>query len=747
MSKGGSVSTVTGFRYSLAMLMGLCRGPLDEIVQINIGDIEAWTGNVTTNGSFTIDQENLFGGDTKEGGVKGPVDVQMGAPDQDLTGSNFQTIVGAAIGGTLSSLRGVATLFFNGLICSNNPYPKKWSVRVRRAKMGWHGGTAWYPDEAQVALTADSGEPIVAMNPSHIVYECMTNPVWGRGLPRSALDEPSFISAANTLCRESFGLCMAWTRAINLSDFVQNVINHVGGAIYTDRTTGLLTFRLLRKDYVVSDLPLFTYETGLLGIDDDQTTAPDNSHSEIIVNYVDPILGAQRQTRVQNLAGTQANQTVTSTKVDYLGLPTAALAARVAQRDLMLQGAGIKRYKLRLDRRGRRITPAGVFRINVPDRNIFNMVLRAGNVEEGPIGSQSITVTAVQDVFSLEATTYLATPEHAWTPPDRSANPVEVRRVDEINYRDLVRVMTPADLATVAADTGDPVTVASQPTGLSTVYELDTHGTGEAYTPHGMFGWTPNALLANSIGHYDTSITVTARKKFTALGTLPITAWIDDEIVEVTSYDVGSGVMTIGRGCIDTVPAPHAANTLIWFPDNAQGADGRDYTLGEVVDVKLLTRTNTASLALADAPEDTWTVTARQGRPYVPGDFKIAGTPFASTAFALSDILFTWAHRDRITQSDHVLVHQDASTGPEAGVTYTVRMYTDLGVLLRTTIGITDDNWTYTTTMASADGAGTRVIVELEAVRDSIVSHQKYHWLFNRVRVGWGHDYGNLYGG
>lgn len=740
-SKGGG-GQVAGYEYSLDMLMGLCRGPLDEIKQINVGDLEAWSGSVTDNGSFQISAPDLFGGDQKEGGVAGGVDVMMGAPDQDTTGSNFR----AAIGGLLSDLRGVATMYFSGLICANNPYPKKWTVRVRRALKGWHGGTAWYPAEAVVLLADANGNVIKAMNGAHIVYECMTNPVWGRGLPTDALDEPSFINAANTLCREEFGLCMLWDRSTELSAFVQNVLNHIGGALYPDRTTGLIVLHLLRKDYVVDDLPIFDYASGLMEITDDQTTAPDNSHSEIIVNWLDPVANSQRQTRVQNLAGTQANQTVVSVKTDYLGIPTAGIAARVAQRDLQVQGTGIKRYTLKFDRRGRKIAPSGVFRINVPDRGINNMVLRAGKVEEGPINQQTITVTAVQDVFGLETTTYLAEPERAWVSPDRSVQSIVLKSLQEANYRELVRSVSPADLATVAVDSGDVVSVAVAPTPASTAYELWTMTTGEAFADHGKFVWTPTAQLSNSVGYYDTSFPLSGGVNLSKL-VIPSVAWVGSELVNVTAYDSGTGILTVGRGCVDTIPAPHGLGTRIWFPENAAGADGRDYTSGEVVSTKLLTRTNIASQALGDVVADDVTIVGRQGKPYPPGNFQINGVPFANVvADDSADIVFTWTHRDRVTQSDHVLVHGDVSTGPETGVTYTVQIYDDTNTLVRTTTAIAAATWTYTNAMYVADGSPISIAVHLKAVRSGIDSLQTYVWPFFRVLVGYGRSYGIHYG-
>jgi hypothetical protein len=83
-SKGGGGSQVVGYRYYMAVLMGLCRGPVDEVTEIKVSDRTAWTGTVTGNTNVEISADNLFGGDDKEGGVRGPLFVAMGASDQVL---------------------------------------------------------------------------------------------------------------------------------------------------------------------------------------------------------------------------------------------------------------------------------------------------------------------------------------------------------------------------------------------------------------------------------------------------------------------------------------------------------------------------------------------------------------------------------------------------------------------------------------------------------------------------------------
>ncbi|WP_204268320.1 hypothetical protein, partial [Enterobacter roggenkampii] len=71
-----------------------------------------------------------------------------------------------------------------------------------------------------------------------------------------------------------------------------------------------------------------------------------------------------------------------SDSVEYKAIPTHSLAVRVAQRDLESSSAGLTRLIILFDRRGDILTPAAPFRISIPDRNIANMVVRVGKIEE-----------------------------------------------------------------------------------------------------------------------------------------------------------------------------------------------------------------------------------------------------------------------------------------------------------------------------------------------------------------------------
>ena len=95
--KSGGGSQVVGYRYFFSILMGLCRGPVNEVIEVRAGDRTAWTGSATGNGSVDISAPALFGGDDKEGGIVGPLALHMGAADQVLADGYASTTL--AFGG------------------------------------------------------------------------------------------------------------------------------------------------------------------------------------------------------------------------------------------------------------------------------------------------------------------------------------------------------------------------------------------------------------------------------------------------------------------------------------------------------------------------------------------------------------------------------------------------------------------------------------------------------------------------
>lgn len=743
----GAKKQTIGYRYFMSLLSGLCRGPVDEFVAIQAADKEAWSGVITGNTTSSINKPNLFGGEKKEGGLQGPFAVWMGADNQVLPGAvGALPSVKASIGtGLVSDFRGVVTVWYDGLVSCMNPYIKEWRFRVRRWSKGWWQDDVWYPEKALILMEDGA---VKAMNGAHIIYECCTNPQWGRGLDVSKLDENSFIYAANTLCSEGFGICLAWYRKEDIDVFIKKICDLIGAVLYTDRETGLIVLRLVRDDYDPENLPLFTPTTGLIEIKEDDSGSADSAFNEIIGTGHSPVTNQPFQVRAQNLASFQAQQSVSSLDQDYKGIPTKDLLSRIVLRDLRANAVGLKKYTVVLDRRGWRIAPGMPFRISDPTKGIENVVLRAGEIDDGNMLEGEITIKTVQDVFGLPSTSYVVPADPGWTPPPSTALPALERRLLEAGYRDIYLSVGATDAESADLDAAYIGQMAIAPNTTSYQYDLATKADGEPeYDVRATGSFTGNAVLADDITELQTDFEIADPVSFDA-DNIGQALLIGDELVRLDAYDAGTGIVTVARGVADTVPQPHSAGARVWTIDDDLTNDGRVYAEGETVFSKVLTLISSDALSLDDAPEDSVELVGRQGRPYPPANVEVDGDTIFGLTGEHAEPVITWASRNRITQADQLVGHGEASVAGEAEQAYNIRVYTlsDPDTPIRTVDGIPDLTWTYDATMQAADSAPSSVRIELESVRGDMVSWQRYSFTVI-LQSGWGYGWGLNWGG
>lgn len=681
MGSSSKAQTV-GFRYSFDIHMGLGQS-LDEICAIRASGKTAWSGSISDNGRVRINAPTLFGGDKGEGGLDGTLDVMFG----DETQTPVSKLV-SMLGGIVPGFRGITTAFYSGLITSVNPYPKSWEVLRRGGNRLWDSEGAWYPAKQFIWLADNQ---IKAMNPAHILYLIYTGRRF-RGLSRSFMDDAAWHAAADTLYAEQLGLCFEWKRSDTFKTFRDNVLAHISAEVYLDRNTGLLSIRLLRDDYDVNSLPLFDENSGLLEITQAEASAgdADSVPSQLVGTFEDAITGDTRKVRAVNSAVAQRDGGRSSEEVDYPGAPTAEIAGRLVARDLRIKTSALKRFKVVLDRRGRALTPGQPFCLRSLKRGIETIVVRAGRIEDGTLTDGRMTITALQDVFSLPAMSYISTPPIGWLPPDRTPQSVSTRRLFELPYREIAGVIDPANLALLDATACYVASLAEAPTSMSMSYNLtDRVGTSGAFVDREAHDWCPTGLVSAAMAKTNASVSVTVTSA-TRLDDVVIgsAALIDDEILRVDAINYSTGILTLARGCADTVPGTHAAGARIWFYDGFEGVDETLYSQGVTIQAQLLTNTSTGQLAPELAGTDSITLQGRLGRPYPPGQFMIAGAAYPATL--TGSFLVTWAHRNRTGQADQLIDTSVGSIGPQSGTSYTVQVRrADTGALLAEQTGLT----------------------------------------------------------
>jgi len=769
---GGKSSQTVGYRYYMSLHMGIGRGPVNEIADIWVGGLSLLDGQsicIANSGQLVaINKGNLFGGDDKEGGIAGGMYVYNGARDQELQPEQVVTGVsgGAAggksglysglfgfsklpaiadsLGGDVPNFRGVVTCWYDGLVCSMNPYPKEWSFRVRRTTAGWWGDTAWYPAKATIPLVDENGNTIIGMNPAHMIYEVNTNPEWGRGMPPELLDENSFIAAANTLCSEQFGLCMPWFRQETIKEFLPVIVDHIGAVQYLDRQTGKLALKLIRNDYDPDDLPIFGPDSGLLRIEEDDSSSEETAFNEIIVKGFSPATKEDISVTIHNLGSIQSLGETISNTIEYKGLPTRELVARVAQRELRLQTSQ-RKLTCYFDRRAWKITPGMPFKIVFPGKGIAEMIVRAGEIADNGPTNGEIQIKVVQDIFGMPSTSYVTPQAPVWAGPNFVAAPAADEKIIELDYRSVYK--QGSGQVTIPEGSGYIGVLARPPEGVSTSsYDLATKAGTEDYVIRANGGYTAAVTLVADIGPLDTTATLDLNDEFlTEFYGEPVVL-IGDEQVGITDIDTDTGVVTIKRGVADTIPAEHLAGATVWLLDDEIVSDNREYVDSDVVDAKALVRTSADLLPLDDAAEMEIIIDQRVNRPYPPGNVKIDGQSIYAMSGEHNEPILTISHRDRLVQADVVVGHTEASIGPETGVEYEVKVYDKTGVTLLRTETFATDTWTYDASMIAADGNPTRVVMELRSTRDGLTSLFYYRFTVV-INGGWGLAWGMNWGG
>lgn len=760
----GQPSQTIGFHYLFSVLFGIGRGPIDELRAIKVGDEEAWNGHCCTPDAQAINKPDLFGGEKKEGGVQGLFRLNQGAADQVLPGATTQAVgttgpykngtlpdlkalVTSETGGEMGELRGRVTLWFDGLVASMNPYIKEWKFRIRRARKGWHNNTPWYPEKAIVFL---GGGKIFAMNPAHIIYECCTNPSWARGAPAAMMDDNAFTYAANLFCNEGLGLCLVWYRKEDIDQFVQTVLDHAGAVLYTDRETGKITLKAIRDDYQLADLPIFTPSSGLLDILEDDTGSSDTAFNEVIVTGHDPITDQDIQMRAHNLAAFATSGAPATLDQPYPGLPTTELCARTAQRDLRVNAAGLRKFRVVLDRRGFRIHPGAVFRVQSPTRGIGDIVLRAGEIDDGKMLKGEITISAVQDVFGLPATSFVTPVNPIWTPPSGVAIPAVNERLFEITYRQAYVMRGAADANAAPAGAGFMGALVTKPSARSWSYDLLSRAQGEtAWQRNGEFYFTGSAALLNDLTATATSFVITDVADFETDSLVDQALLVREEYMRVVAYDSATATFTVVRGTVDSWPSAHAAGTRVWLVDDDASSDGRSYTEAEIVESKVLPRTSSDALVEADAALLSLTIDARVFKPYPPADVKVDTHSIYTLVGEYPTPVLTWVERNRLTQADTLVGFFEATVAAEVGTTYSARVFaTEIATVPIGTYAGIASGWTYTAAMQAADGADVLTVVwlELVSVRDGEESVVPFRFRV-ALKGGWGYSWGFNWGG
>ncbi|QQE90278.1 phage tail protein [Azotobacter chroococcum] len=768
--------------YYLSVHYGICWGPVDAVTQLQIGEKEVWSGEVSANGSIPVEKSKLLGGNLKEGGYRGIVQALFGGagqtvPEHLASRQNEDTSLVPGYRGlfslifygpaytnllvgdellqsfwiALQALSGTASRTRRGFYWgSNSGYIRDLWVRLRRAPKGF------YPERATITqvdtITVDGETQAITRynaNPAHIIYECITNQDWGMQGAPVELDLQSFRDAADVLYAEGFGLSMMWTGQSAVEEFVGDVLRHIDGRLDTHPRTGLLTLKLIRADYDPELLPELNPDNCRLT--SFSRRAWGDTVNEVVVTWTNPQTEGEETVSWHDLANIAQQGTIVSETQDYHGVREASLAMRLAMRDCAAKSAPLAAVELKVQRTGWDLVPGDVIAFTWPARDIHRLSMRIGTVDYGRPGDSWITVTAVEDVFDLPNNPYFTPPSTGWTPPASDPLPLTVVRAATVPYFMVAAELGDAQAEAVEYPQAYNTVMADAGSGSAYGFQLMSLGvdvTGSAaYQDQGNKGLTPFAALGMALGKASHS-TLTTPGDLAGVGAGDL-LWIgtdggEHELALVEGFSE-TGLPLLRRGVLDTVPQawPEGAPVWIWSDDLAI-EDPQERMAGETVTYRLLTRASFGQLALEDAPDVALTTTDRMHRPLRPANVRIWDTlwPGVVAGYAPA-VTVSWSPRNRLQETAQILAWDEGPVAAEPGTTYTLRLHDggpDADVVQEIT-GISGTS----ADMDLTHITGPTATVAVWAMRDGIESLQADHHTFDVA--GYGMNYGNYYGG
>lgn len=512
------------------------------------------------------------------------------------------------------------------------------------------------------------------MNPAHMIRELYTNGLFGLGYSPDVMGD-SFTTAADTLFDEGLGLSYEWSRQSTHEDMISEILRHIDGTVYVDRRTGKVELKLIRDDYDIGDLPVFD-ETNVVSWDGLGRREFADMVNAVTVTYPDIKADGQGSRTVTDIALVQDFGKITHDAA-YPMIRWESLAARLAARDLKGLSSSLLSGEIVVNRDGDSLNPGDAIVLNSTRRDLSGVVVRIAEIDFGDGNDNGIRLKVMEDVFAIGATASvggLADGDIAGSITNAPAVATP-RYVAEAPYWVVVAELghSAADDALAAEpDGGALVMAAGRPTPDAFSAEVWTEADG-TFARDGTAEFVPAALLTVAATDSPTETTLTVgswvNRSEVVTGQL---ASLGTELVRIDA--VTETTVTVGRGCLDTVPAAHPIGTALVFWQLRLATNETSFDAADEVGVRFLPWTGQGTLALAAAPIDTVTMDSRAIRPLPPGNVQINGSYTVDEGEAISgDLVFTWAHRDRTAQTSAVFDDYTAGNiGPEAGVSYWV---------------------------------------------------------------------------
>lgn len=634
-----SEDVIKGYRYYLGMQLALCRGPVDELLRLWIGDTEIPVAQfpVTHGQTFTVNCPNLFGGDDLgHGGVQGTLTFYSGTQTQavDTYLSGFQVVAG-------QTPRYVNTCYVvplaEPIYMGNSTSIKPWAFELKRI-----------PDP--LSLGGNAAVNIYDANPANVLYEMLTNTEYGLGIPTSLVDSTSFSTAGATLAAEGNGFSYLWDRIQKKSAVIRLIEEQIDGVVFFSQD-GTYKLNLARDDYDIDLVPQVTESSGLREIIDFTRGSWSDTTNEVRVQFnsrSDTYKGTYAVAQDMANIRVQQGQTISTTQ-RFPGCKDPTLANFLAWRELRTLSYPLARAQLSLNRNFSDLEPGQVIAFSSTALGLNKLPMRVQRIDTGELDDGEVVVDLVQDVFTADVGSFGDPPDTNWVPPSDSltAYPVDEQIAFEAPRAFGVRAGALLDKVWCGArrqgpevgfrmrERNDP----TNPTGVyapaGSAFQLLRIGKLVSTLPAGsatptttiLVDATPDTQAAIETAFVDATDPSDLGVELVNLifigddGQDP-----DGEFALVTSAQNSGGDVQLNntyRGVLDTSQRNHLAGTPVWLLFAGGNLTSTVFDPIFVVDIKLLPFSQTDELAEAAATEIAVQMDNRLRRPIPPAAIEL----------------------------------------------------------------------------------------------------------------------------
>jgi len=541
-----------------------------------------------------------------------------------------------------------------------------------------------------LSIIVDGDEQIFDANPAHMIYEALTNKVWGAGLPSTNIDVANFQAVSLTLFQERLGLTVKWILETSIEQFINEILDHIEGLLFVDPTTGLLTLKLIRDDYTIGSLRTVDENSARLIAFERPVTG--ELVNEISVTWTDPETESDGTTPpIYDEALIAEQGSVVSDSRNYYAVRSRQLAIKLGYRELLAAASPLAVVELELDRKHWDITDGEVINFSWSEYGVSQLLLRVTDLDRGSPDDAPIRVTLVEDVFGQDKAVFETPGSTKHVVTDEEPENVDFWNIITLPYYFVANLID----GSIASATAYPEVFSgllAADDGADTFsYELLREQTNSLGNPEFQ------SVQDNSIVSYGTLAVALAQEATSTIAVAPsltsgsglkngsfLIIGTDDDVQEIAVVSVanpgGSGDdYTILRGMLDTTPKAWPIGTPFFIVNDTDiFADPTVGSAVATVKYKARTITSLGKLAEASATELSDTLNARPWLPLRPANVQVNGVGFgtveATPASSPSTVTVTWATRNRLTEDSVLQAWTNGDVTEETDQTVTVQI-------------------------------------------------------------------------